>query len=166
MKLQKRYSSLSYCASDLMDSVISLTNNSPIETSIVVPNIGSGNFFRKIVDKFPILSESLNVQKKKPGEITTTEIFKSNHNKVYFCQMYCEKQKTRSRSIDYVFLFKAMLNLKYFCIEKHKTEERRVEIHLPKNCITSIGGRWSTFADLIEDCWVGQGIHTFIYRND
>ena len=166
MRLKKRYNSLFYYTSDLIDSVISSTNNSPVETSIVIPNMGSGVFFRKTADKFPILSKSLDIQKKRPGEISTTEIFKSQHNNVYFCQLYSEKQQSNSsRSIDYIFLCKAMLNLRYFCFRKHTTEERRVEIHLPKS-IASVGGRWSTVADLIEDCWVDQGIPTFIYRND
>lgn len=168
MKLRKRYSRLSYYTSDLIESVINLVSHSTkIENTIIVPSVGSGDFFNNICEQFPIISDSIGVQKKVLGEISTVEILKAKNNNVYFCQMYCENFKTNlSRKINYIDLVKAMINVKNLCINIHNKQERRVEIHCPKSGFVSSGGRWNTVADLLEDCWINNGINTFIYRNN
>jgi hypothetical protein len=79
--------------------------------------------------------------------------------------MYCEQTKSKHRHINYMHLVNCMLQIRNFCFKKNK-EDKRVEIHCPKDGLSKHGGRWNTITDLIEDCWINQGLHTFIYRNN
>lgn len=167
MRLKKRYSKIPYYSSNLIDNLLNLSSSNRIETSLFIPNIGTGKFLQDIGSRFPIVIDSLKVQKKNLGEISSIKILKTKNTNIYFCQLHCNRtNKTSLRNIDYEYFFKSVVTLKNFCLNIHLSEERRVEMHCPKLSLCSSGARWNTIFDIIEDCWSNNGIHTFIYRND
>jgi len=165
MRIKTRYNILSYYSSDLLDSINNIAENTNTDTSIIVPNIGESSFFKKISQEFPIIKDAIGVQKRNLGESTIIKILKAKYSDIYFCQMYCEQTKSKHRHINYMHLVNCMLQIRNFCFKKNK-EDKRVEIHCPKDGLSKHGGRWNTITDLIEDCWINQGLHTFIYRNN
>lgn len=165
----KTQSSIVYYSQDLLDSLVSLIKNTNTEKDIIVPNISNidnkiqNNFLKRSISKYNSIQETLNVQKHQLGKNCFVKVERINNNNIYFCQMFCDKL-SKSRNINYIHLVNCMIDIRNFCVNIKKKEDKNVEIHAPKFGTGISGGRWSTITDLIEDCW--SGIPTFIYKDN
>lgn len=151
---------------DILTKIQQTIHTNSYELDIIVPytcdinpNI-SNVFFKSATQHFKTLLTNTSLQQHKLGQINLINVAKHHNNNIYFCQMFTDK-KSRYRSINYIHLINCMLEIRNICF-KIKTQDKTVEIHSPKFGIGLSGGRWSTIADLITDCW--NGIPTYIYN--
>lgn len=169
MHTQVNRSSLSYYDTNLISNVINIVANTNTEIDIVIPNISNldttinTNFLHVATEKFPIIKDTLAVQKHSLGKNLYIKTQRTMNNNIYFCQMFCDKN-SKYRNINYIHLVNCMLDVRNFCLETKRKTDKQIEIHCPKFGTGISGGRWSTILDLITDCW--NGIPTFIYTKN
>lgn len=148
-----------------------IASNHLYEKTILVPSVCNVNF-EKVTDfiveaqkVFPsLLAYTIN-GKQRLGHNSFIEAETIKNNKIYFCNMYAEKNRKGFRNINYLHLFSCMLEIRNICFNLKTKQDRNVEIHCPKNALgihNYSGGRWSTISDMIADCW--SGINITIYE--
>ena len=69
-------------------------------------------------------------------------------------------KKHRSRSINYAYLTKSMIEIKYF-ISKNFNEENKVYIYLSKNAFKNTGANWTFVNCLMQDLWSQINVEVF-----
>jgi hypothetical protein len=165
----KTRTDLVYYSGDLFETINSLINNNNTEKNIIVPNISNittniqTRFFKTAIAKYPIIQETTFVQQHKLGQNSFIKVARKGNSNIYFCQMFCDKPN-KYKNINYIHLVNCMIDVRNFCINLKRKEDKIIEIHAPKFGVGISGGRWSTISDLIEDCW--YGIPTFVYKDN
>lgn len=69
-------------------------------------------------------------------------------------------KKNRSRSINYAYLTKSMIEIKYFIL-KNFNEENKVYLYLSSKAFKNTGANWSFVKCLIEDVWSQLNVEVF-----
>lgn len=164
----KEYTSITYYNTKLFDNIKSMVNNQKIEKDIIIPNVSNidstiqNDFLIKATNEYPSMQGTINLQKYPLGTNSITKVYRANNNNVYFCQMFADKRK-KPRNINYIHLVNCMIDIRNFCLNMKKKEDKTIEIHAPRFGLDRSGGKWSTIVDLIEDCW--SGIPVFVYKD-
>ena len=163
MKTKSR--SLVYYTTDLLNCTEDIASAGHAEVDIVIPTVVNidnkihTNFLKTAAEKYPVIEQHLSLEKHTLGKNSYVNVARFGNRKIHFCQMFCDKN-TRHRNINYIHLVNCMVGVRNFCLQN---KEKRTEIHAPKFGTSCYGGRWSTIADLIQDCW--QGLPVYIYRD-
>jgi hypothetical protein len=164
----KTQSNIIYYTGNLFDNINEQINNTKIEKDIIIPNISNidlkikTGFLKQAITIYPVIQEALEVQQYKLGKNCLIRVKRVDNNNLYFCQMFCDKH-SKFRNINYIHLINCMIDVRNFCLDLKKSSDKNIEIHAPRFGTAMSGGRWSTIADLIDDCWFG--IPVFVYKD-
>lgn len=147
---------------NIFDNIKSIASNQLFECDIIVPNICSVNntkssFLEEALTTFPALIGFETFGKQDIGAVKFLEVANFKKNRIFFCNMYAEKFY-KWRKINYFHLFNCMTQIRNICLDSKKKNDRIVKIHTRKDALGvngKHGGRWTTIADFIGDCWNG-----------
>ena len=149
---------------DIFDNIRDIASNQLYERTIIVPSTCNinvtqmTNFLKTAQQIFPALLGSNIGGKQQLGKNHFVEVGSFKNNKIYFCNMYTDKNRRSNRKINYLALFNCMNEIRNICLNLKHKQDRSVEIHCQKDALgigSRSGGRWSTVSDMIADCWNG-----------
>lgn len=146
---------------DLFDDIKNIASNQMFESDIIVPNVCYANnkptfFLEEAQRVFPNLLSLDICGKQKLNTNQYVEAARFKTNRIFFCNMYTEVPSKFSRSLNYMYLFNCMMQIRQVCTESKKQKDKNVKIHTTKEALGvggKSGGRWTTISDFISDCW-------------
>lgn len=148
---------------DIFQEVKNMASNQLFECDIIIPSVSNVNnkpsyFLQEAQKVFPNLLGLDVYGEQKLGTNKYIELARHKSNRIFFCNMFCEKYRKNKRNINYLSFFTCLLNLRETCYQSRKQNDKTIKIHCRKDAFginNKLGGKWSTISDIMSDCLNG-----------